>query len=244
MAAPGSLQNTVNFQKPSSPCPTQRKLSARPRSGCASHRSLASASRWSNRRPHLSCHAKKRQQQLAEEDGMRETEAVAGATVQDDLEAELAQAEEAASASCSFEITPLQTALFSSHLCKSLPCQVRLLIISVRSMLVGGLTDQVFALLMVSSAWLHQSGMQCMTAFLNMPESSGSGWHWQTPAGHSTHTWYCATPRYEGSPERIVYAIAIQSSHNRMHVTCTARNVAGQKSGPIPFWVSIGFNSC
>lgn len=110
MAAPGSLQNTVNFQKTSSLCPTQGKLSVRSRTGCTSHRLLAPASRWSSRRLRLSCHAKKRRQQLAEEDGLRETEAVAGATVQDDLEAELAEAEEAASEYCSLSLTPLVVA--------------------------------------------------------------------------------------------------------------------------------------
>ncbi len=50
-------------------------------------------------RPCLQCRARNRQQQAADEDGLRETEAVAGASVQDDLAAELAEAEEAASMS-------------------------------------------------------------------------------------------------------------------------------------------------
>ena len=58
---------------------------------------VAAAPYGHSTRPCLRCSAKKRQQRLAEEDDLRETEAVAGASAQDDLAAELAEAEEAAS---------------------------------------------------------------------------------------------------------------------------------------------------
>ena len=117
MAASGSLHSTLNGWKPlhsQSPCAAHWQHARHLKISRQQPRPSTPASPWSGSRPHFSCHAKKRQQQLAEEDGMRETEAAAGASVQDDLAAELAEAEEAASASCIFSSILLGSRIFSS----------------------------------------------------------------------------------------------------------------------------------